>query len=64
MEARGFGTDRGVDYTYEYDPSTQDLRLKDPPMKSTQDLNRKKGKAKGGYVKKYARGGGVRKVRS
>ena len=63
MEARGFGTDRGVDYTYEYDPSTQDLHLKNPPMKSTQDLNRKKGKAKGGYVKKYAKGSGVRKAR-
>ena len=64
MEAQGFLTDRGVDYTYEYDPSTQDVHLKDPPIRRTHEVDRKKGKAKGGYVKKYAKGGGVRKVRS
>ena len=63
MEARSFGTDRDVNYEYTYDKSLRDVRLKDPPMKSTQDLNRKKGKAKGGYVKKYAKGSGVRKAR-
>ena len=79
MEPKGFGTDRGVDYTYEYDPSTQDVHLKDPPIKRTHEVDRKKGKgpkpkrkqgvllktpmAKGGYVKKYASGGGVRKAR-
>ena len=63
MEARSFGTDRGVDYDLEnYYP--EGLHIKDPPIKSTHKLDRKKWKAKGGYVKKYAKGGGVRKVRS
>ena len=62
MEARSFGTDRGVDYDLEnYYP--EGLHIKDPPIKSTHKLDRKKGKAKGGYVKKYAKGGGVRKVK-
>ena len=63
MEARSFGTDRGVDYDIEnYYP--EGLHLKDPPIKRTHEVDRKKGKAKGGYVKKYAKGGGTRKVRS
>ena len=63
MEARSFGTDRGVDYDLEnYYP--EGIHIKYPPIKSTHKLDRKKGKAKGGYVKKYAKGGGVRKVRS
>jgi len=35
-----------------------------PGVKKIKNLFKRKGKAKGGYVKKYAKGGGVRKVRS
>ena len=56
MEARSFGTDRDVGHT--------SLEQKEPPIRRTHEVDRKKGKAKGGYVKKYAKGGGVRKVRT
>ena len=40
-------------------------KTKEAKRDKSEDLVlRKRGKAKGGYVKKYARGGGVRKVRS
>ena len=62
MEARSFGTDRGVDYDLEnYYP--EGIHIKDPPIRRTHEVDRKKGKAKGGYVKKYAKGGSVRKAR-
>ena len=35
-----------------------------PGVKKIKNLLKRKGKAKGGYIKKYARGGGTRKVRS
>mgnify|MGYP003127716332 CR=1 FL=1 len=52
MNARGFNTDRGVDYSSE-------RRTEQKPYK----VQKGKPKATGGYVKKYADGGGVRKVR-
>jgi len=52
MEARSFGTDRGVDYSLE-------RRTGQKPYK----VQKGKPKAKGGYVKKYANGGSIRKVR-
>jgi len=50
MEARSFGTDREVDYSFERRTGQKPYKVQSTP------------KAKGGYVKKYARGGGVRKV--
>ncbi len=35
-----------------------------PGVKKIKNLFKRKEKAKGGYIKKYARGGGTRKVRS
>ena len=51
MEARSFGTDREVDYSFERRIGKKPYKVQSTP------------KAKGGYVKKYAKGGGVRKVR-
>ena len=53
MIARGFNTKRNVDYSSE-------RRTGQKPYK----VQKGKPKAKGGYVKKYAKGGGVRKVRT
>ena len=61
--ARSFGTDRGVDYGRGLEFG-DDEEKKKRPIRRTHEVDRKKGKAKGGYVKKYAKGGGVRKVRS
>jgi len=55
MEARSFGTDRDVGHTSN--------KQKESPIRRTHEVDLKKGKAKGGYVKKYANGGSVRKVR-
>ena len=53
MIARGFNTKRNVDYSWE-------RRTGRKPYK----VQKGKPKAKGGYVKKYAKGGGVRKART
>jgi len=60
--ARSFGTDRGVDYGHGLE--FEDDEEKKRPIRRTHEVNLKKGVAKGGYVKKYAKGGGVRKVRT
>ena len=52
MRSRGFNTKRNVDYSWE-------RRTGRKPYK----VQKGKPKAKGGYVKKYANGGGVRKAR-
>jgi hypothetical protein len=61
MEARSFGTDRGVDYDLEnYYP--EGLHVKDPPIKSTHKLDRKKGKAEGGMIGRKKKTGDARKA--
>ena len=57
MEARGFGTERGEDYSME-NRTGQKLHK----LQSTPKAARKQKKATGGSVKKYAKGGSVNKA--
>ena len=59
MRSRGFNTKRNVDYSAERRTGQKPYKVqKGKPKGTGSDMQ------KGGYVKKYAKGGGVRKVRT